>query len=285
MFWRRNDGEPSEERPVEEARQEPSGPIQIERDAQRPATILRVAGEFEERGATILELFKEIQTPHDQTVIPIHLSQNGEEFLVEVSTRSWNEEGIQAALYMAAVVRGSEYADKGLEILSAYPVPGEVEFFFGRSPAALFQLDLLRGSLEHPEEFAELFRETAGRHWDIDLAYEREGLPLVEELLTSALNARNEQGDLPPILTALVDGLGCFLGEVIRRDAQNPSSWNTATEWGDGMVLEFDEVVLDPIGKARSFLHEGPDDSVAFYADYVLRELGDASASKEEAGS
>jgi hypothetical protein len=286
MFWKRNEGEPSEERPVEETRAEPSGAIRIERDAQRPAAILRVAGEFEERGARILELFKEVQTPHDQAaVIPIHLSQDDEEFFVEVSTRPWSGESIEAALHMAAVVRGSEYADKGLEVLSAYPVPGEVEFFFGRSPAALFQLDLLRGSLERPEEFAEIFRETARHHWDIDLAYERDGLPLVEELLTAALNSRDEHASLPPILNALVDGLGCFVGEVIQRNTQRSDSWNTATEWGDGLVLEFDEAALDPIGKARAFLHEGQEDSVAFYADYVIRELDDAAALNEEASS
>lgn len=283
MFWKRNDEEPSEQRPVEEARTEPSGPIRVEHNAQRPAAILRVAGEFEERGARILELFKEVQTPHAQTVVPIHLSQDDEEFFVEVSTRPWSGESIQAALHLAAVVRGSEHADKGLEVLSAYPVPEEVEFFFGRAPAALFQLDLLRGSLERPEEFAEIFRETARHYWDIDLAYERDELPLVEELLAAAINSPDEDGNLPPILNALVDGLGCFVGEVIRRNTQGPGSWNAAKDWGDDLVLEFEKVVLDPIGKARAFVHEGSEDSIAFYADYVLRELNDAAASNEDA--
>jgi hypothetical protein len=53
MIWR--DGEAAPE--------ENTDPIQIEPDAPRPATILRVAGELEERGATILELFKEIESP------------------------------------------------------------------------------------------------------------------------------------------------------------------------------------------------------------------------------
>jgi hypothetical protein len=49
MIWR--DGEEPPEDGVEEAPEETTNLIQIERDAPRPATILRVAGELEERGA------------------------------------------------------------------------------------------------------------------------------------------------------------------------------------------------------------------------------------------
>ena len=49
MFWR--DGGDTPEAPAEEASEEYSDPIVIERDAPRPATILRVAGELEGRGA------------------------------------------------------------------------------------------------------------------------------------------------------------------------------------------------------------------------------------------
>lgn len=49
MFWR--DGGYTPEAPAEEASEEYSDPIVIERDAPRPATILRVAGELEGRGA------------------------------------------------------------------------------------------------------------------------------------------------------------------------------------------------------------------------------------------
>jgi hypothetical protein len=38
--------------------------------------------------------------------------------------------------------------------VSAYPVPAEVEFFFGRSPGALLQLDLLRVTPDRPEASA-----------------------------------------------------------------------------------------------------------------------------------
>ena len=49
-----------EQRRTEES---PVGPIRLERDAPRPATILKVATELEERGAEIRELFKEIRAP------------------------------------------------------------------------------------------------------------------------------------------------------------------------------------------------------------------------------
>ena len=57
MFWI-SGGEIPEE--GAEPGGERTGPIEIERDAPRPATILRVASELEERGGEIQELFKEI---------------------------------------------------------------------------------------------------------------------------------------------------------------------------------------------------------------------------------
>lgn len=275
MFWKRN-GEDSPEERAEDAPETPADPIRIERDAQRPAAILRVAGEFEERGARIVELFKEVRSSHDRTaVLPIHLATESGERFVEISTRPWTPESVEAALHTAATVRDSEHAETELEILSAYPVPEEVEYFFARSPGALLQLDLLGGSLDRPEEFAEIFRAAARRHWDVDLVYETSCLPLVEELLISALEADERTGKLPPILDALVSGLGCYLGEVIRHETTTPGAWRPAQGWGDDVVLEFEDVSLDPVGKAHAFLYEGPDDSLAFYADYVLEEIDD----------
>ena len=49
MIWR--DGEQTPEESVVAAPETSTDPIQIKRDAPRPATILRVAGELEERGA------------------------------------------------------------------------------------------------------------------------------------------------------------------------------------------------------------------------------------------
>jgi hypothetical protein len=85
--------------------------------------------------------------------------------------------------------------------------------------------------------------------------------------------ALDEEED-PPILDALVAGLGCFVGETIRRSTDPPvGSWRTDEDWGEGPVIEAGDLVLDPVGKSRAFLREGPDDSVAFYADYVLEQL------------
>jgi hypothetical protein len=275
MFWIRG-GETPEE--GVEAEGERTGPIEIERDAPRPATILRVANELEERGGEIQELFKEIRCPWRQVVLPIHLLDGGRSYFVEVQTGPWDAQAVEEAINKAAVLRNSEHAEAGLGILSAYPVPQEVEFFFGRSPAALFQLDLVRASLAEPEGAAALFREVASRHWGMDLDYDTGYLPLVEELLMAAL----DEDENPPILDALVAGLGCFVGETIRRNAGVPGSWRTDHDWGEGPVVELGELVLDPIGKSRAFLREGPEDSVAFYAAYVLEQLNGDPAGEED---
>jgi hypothetical protein len=246
------------------------GPIRVERDAPRPATILKVATELEERGAEIKELFKEIRSPLGEVALPIHVVREEGDFFVEVETGPCDPGTTEQAINKAAVLRGSEHAAAGLEVLSAYPVPREIWFFFGRSPAALLQLALTRVSPENPQEAARLFREAASRHWDVDLDYEPGYLPLVEELLMAALDV----DEAPPILDELVVGLGCFVGETIRRSTEPPvGSWRTDEDWGEGPVIEAGGFVLDPVGKSRAFLREGPDDSVAFYADYVLEQL------------
>jgi hypothetical protein len=245
------------------------GPIRLERDAPRPATILKVATELEERGAEIRELFKEIRAPWGEVALPIHLVRGGRDFFVEVETGPWEPGTSEQVVNKAAVLRDSDYAGAGLEILSAYPVPREVGFFSGRSPAALLQLALVRVTADRPEEAAELFRETASVQWSVDLDYEPEYLPLVEELVMAALDEDEE----PPILDALVVGLGCFVGEIIRRNANPPGAWRPHESWGEGPVIEAGWLVLDPIGKSRAFLLEGADDSIAFYADYVLEQL------------
>lgn len=279
MFWRRANQETEQDHDPEETERPPE-PIRIERDAQRPATILRVAGEYEKRGAKILELFKEIRSHDGSTIVmPIHLSKDDRELFVEVSTRPWTGESVESTLQTAATIRGSEHASIELEILSAHPVPGEIEFFFGTSAAALFQLDLLRGTLEKPEAFAQTFREAAGRHWDVDLAYEVNCLPLTEELLTSSLDAEtSEKGERLPVLDSLQQGLGCFVGEVIRHEAPTSGSWQPSTEWGEGKVIEFDGMSADPVGQARAFLESGQEDSVVFYAEYVIDELRETAS-------
>jgi hypothetical protein len=260
MLWS-NGGETPEGNPV--------GPIHLERDAPRPATILKAATELEERGAEIRELFKEVRSPWGEVALPIHLVRDGRDFFVEVETGPWDPRTTEEAINRAAVVRSSDHADAGLEILSAYPVPREVGFFFGRSPAALLQLALVRVVADRPEEAAALFRETASLQWGVDLDYDPGYLPLVEELLMAAL----DEDEVPPILDALVVALGCFVGEIIRRNANPPGTWRPDESWGEGPVIEAGWLVLDPIGKSRAFLLEGAEDSIAFYATYVLEQL------------
>ena len=271
MFWR--SGKTTGER-GEEVRPEATGPILIEPDAARPATILRVAGELEQRGGEIVELFKEIRSPNGQIVLPIHLLSEGRDVFVEVETRPWNEPVVEETLDKAVVLRASDHAGAGFEILSAYPVPREVVFLSGLTPAAVLQLDLLPVNLERPADSARLFCEAASRHWDVDLGFETGYLPLVEQLLIAVL----EGEDGAPVLDVLVGGLGCFVGETIRHNAGGESaSWLPPEDWSEGPVLEIRGLALDPVGKARAFLEKGPEDSVAFYADYVLEELARSS--------
>lgn len=274
VFWR---GEEKRDAHGEGAQQERPAPreigrIEIERDAPRPATILRVAGELEERGGRILELFKEIHSPKGRTVLPIHLLQDGETYFVEVATGPWDGPSVREVAGRAAVLRASEHSDANLELLSAYPVPDELALLCGRSPAALLQLDLLDLRLDRPEDSAALFRDVAGRHWGVDLAFEPGYLPLVEELLMAAL-AGDEEEAPPPISEELVAGVGYFLGETIRENASAASAWQPAEEWGEGPVVEVEGFVLDPVGRARAFLDEGSEESLAFYATYVLELL------------
>ena len=270
MFWR---GEEETPGAGEEGTAEGhSGPIEIERDAPRPATILRVAGELEERGGQVLELFKEIRSPQGRTVLPIHLLKDEDTFFVEVATGPWDGRSVREVAERAAVLRNSEHAEADLELLSAYPIPAELAQLCGRSPAALLQLDLLDLKLDRPEDAAAFFREVAGRHWGVDLDFEPDYLPLVEDLLLAAL-AGEDTEEQQPVSEELVGGVGYFLGETIRRNAGVESAWRPAEEWGDGPVIEIEGFVLDPVGKARAFLREGSEESLAFYATYVLELL------------
>ena len=278
MTWR--DGEEAPEEGVEQAPEENTDPIQIERDAPRPATILRVAGELEERGSKILELFKEVESPLGRVVLPIYLRQDDRDFFVEVATGPWDSRKSGEALDKAAILRSSEHAEAGLEILSGYPVPPEVEFYFGTSPAALLQLDLARVTPERPEVCAGLFREVGSTHWGVDLDYEPGYLPLVEELLIAALED-DEGQESPPLSGGLVAGLGCFLGETIRRNVSPPGRWRPHEEWGEGPVGEIGDFVLDPMGKARAFLENGPEESLSFYAEYVLEQWDGGDLSRD----
>ena len=272
MFWRGEEEAPQD--PEREVPEGPRGPIRIEPDAPRPATILRVAGELEERGGEILELFKEIRSPLGRAVLPIHLLEDEETFFVEVATGPWDERGELEFAGRIAALRNSEHSEARVELLSAYPVPETLRFLCGLSASALLQLDLIRIRVDRPEEAAGLFREVASRHWGVDLDFGPDYLPLVEDLLTAALLDEEDEGKTP-VTEGLVGGVGCFLGEVIRRNAGLGAAWRPSETWGEGPVVEVRDFALDPVGKARAFLNEGPEESLTFYANYVLDLLND----------
>ena len=249
--------------------------VEIERDASRAASISRIAEELNQRGEEVVELFKEVSSSTGwETVMPIHLRRGGEDVFVEVETGPWERKIVESVLKAVAVLRGSEYSDAPFEVLGAYPVPSEVRYFCGRSPVIRFQLDLvLHDDPKNAGACAKGFADAAKRHWDLDLGYEPEGLPLLEEQLLGALGERSEGGVRTPILDALVRGYGCYVGEILRRCVKQRGSWRLAADWGEGLVIEFPDVTADPIGKARAFLENGPEDSAAYYVSYAVEEL------------
>ena len=253
--------------------------IQLERGAPRAASITQVAEELRRRGEEVIELFKEVTSPAGQAVLPIYLRRDGEEVFIEVETGPWERETVWSMLKTVAVLRSSEFSDATLEVLDAYPVPEVVRYFCERTPAALFQLDLVpHDDLGNPGACAAAFRNAAERHWDLDLDYNPEELPLVEELLLAALDeGTKDDGGRAPILDALVHSFGCYLGEILHRRIGQQSSWRPAADWGEGVVLEFPDAIADPIGKARAFIENGSEDSTAYYVAYALEELNGSS--------
>jgi hypothetical protein len=287
MFWRRRQREtlegsselpgPLADPPHSPASQPLGETIEVERDAPRAACISRVAEELRRRGEKVVELFEEISSSTGwETVMPIHLRRGGEDVFVEVETGPWEQETVESVLKAAAVLRGSEYSDAPLEVLGAYPVPSSVRYFCGRSPAISFQLDLvLYDDPKNAGACAEGFRETAKQHWGLNLGYEQGELPVIEDKLLATLGERAEGGVRAQILDALVRGYGCYAGEILRRRTRLKGSWRSVEDWGEHLVLEFPSATADPIGKARAFLENGPDDSAAYYVSYVLDELND----------
>lgn len=270
MFWKRREGSSE---PREKIGNDRLGSFEIEPGAPRPATLLKVADELEHRDWNVVELLKEVSTARGSHRYPVQITRDDANVFVEVETGPWDAEAVDRVLDAAFVLRDSEYAHADLELVSAEPVPEKVGFFLGHSAAALFQLDLNdRDPGEdpgEPEALARGFVEAARRRWDADLDYDLQSLSLTEELLLDALR---EKPGKTPILPPLVRGLGCYVGEILRRKAAT-GSWQPAEEGRDeeGLVLEIDGLIADPIGKALAFLENGPEDSVAFYAEYVLR--------------
>ncbi len=248
--------------------------IEIKRGASRAAAISQVTEELKRRGEKVVEIFGTVASPAGHADMPIHLWRGGEDVFVEVETGPWKGKTVDDILQTAAVLRGSEYSDAAFEVLSAYPVPEDISYFFGRTPAALFQLDLIRHvHPKNPEACTRAFRNAAERRWGLNGDYDPEKLPLVEELLLAALNGGSENGTRAPILDVLVLGLGCYVGEILRRRAAPGGSWCSTGHWSEGLTIEFPNVTADPIGKVHSFLQNGAEDSVAYYVSYALEEL------------
>lgn len=276
MFWRRGVHEqtvvPGEPADASRARAMP-GLIEVSPGISRPAAILRVAGELERRGNEIVELFEEVGTTGSRFVVPIHYRHDEEDCFAEVETEPWDTAVSERVLRIAAALKASSYSESRLDLFSAHPVPREVSFLIGHSCAALLQLDLLGADAKDPESLAESFRATAEIHWGTELDYSPECLPLAEELILIALR-EDEESDEPAYVTgALVKGLGCYLGEVIRRNSPTPGTWQPASDWGEEYILDFDRITLDPLGKARAFLDLGRGDSISYYVGYVLQAL------------
>lgn len=287
MFWRRRDSEretsertrvsgPLAETPLDGADLPLEEAIELPRGIPRAASISRIAEELGRRNEEIVELFKEVVSPAGRAVLPMHLRRDGEDVFVEVETGPWERKAVDGVVRTAAVLRGSEFSGAAFEVLSAYPVPGEARYFCGRSPSALLQLDLVvRDDPRDAEASAEAFREAAARRLEMDLDYEPDELPLIEDRLLPSLGAEEE--GRAPVLDALVRGYGCYAGEVLRRRAGQQGSWDWGVDWGEGLVIEFPDVTADPIGKTRAFFENGPEDSVAYYVSYVIEELNGSS--------
>lgn len=257
------------ERPLAES-------IEIERDILRAAAISQVAEELRRRGEKIVEIFGIVASPAGQAVMPIRLRRDGEEVFVEIETGPWEGNTVEDILKTVAVLRGSEHSSAVFEVLSAYPVPEEIRYFFGQTPAALFQLDLVHhDDPENAEACAHAFRNAARRHWGLDLDYDPGELPLVEEFLLAALDRGDESASRAPVLDALVLGLGCYAGEILRRHAASQGSWRSMADWGEDLVVEFSDLSVDPLGMARAFLENGPGNSIAYYVAYALKEMND----------
>ena len=186
-------------------------------------------------------------------VLPIP-AQDDRDFFVEVATGPWDDRKSGEALDKAAILRSSDHAGAGLEILAAIPCPPRSSSTSApRRPHSCSSTS--RGSHRNGPRCARPIprgrEQPLGCRPRLRAGY----LPLVEELLMAALEG-DEAHDSTPLSGGLVSGLGCFLGEIIRRNVSPPGVWRPP-EWGEGPVVEIGDFVLDPVGKARAFLEYG----------------------------
>ncbi len=289
MFWRRKAREISEAPPDTREEGTVSNPesaeeFEIVSGAPRPATIIRLAAELERQGKEVVELFKEIESHKERALLPVHAREGDEDIFVELETGPWDKPAVEKIIRVAALLRSSEYRDARMELFSAHPAPEPVAFLLERSPAALLQLCLIHAEPLDPESLAEAFREAAHYCWEVDLDYTVESLPLTEELLSATLADSKNHRRKAPVLDALVQGLGCYLGEVVRRNAPRWGIWREVNDWGERFIIEFQSLSLDPIGMSRAFLSEEQDDSLAYYARYALGEINAESTENPKEG-
>lgn len=240
----------------------------IVRDAPRPATILRVADALEYQGGQVLELFREIESPLGRAVFPIQLTKSGREFFIEVETGRWTQQVIKSVIRRVAVLRASDNGgEKEVLILSSYPVPEVASFFTGVNTNALVQLPLATADLEDPKRASDDFLAASRRCWTSDLDYGTRYLPLVEESVLGLADG--------PMLDEFVWSLGAYLGETLRlaiSETGTTAVWSREERRRETLLIT-EDFELDPIGKAREFVENGERDSLAFYADYALREI------------
>lgn len=248
--------------------------VHVERGVSRPAAILRVAEDLERRGAKILELFEKLESPRGEATLPIHYYLGDEECFAEVEAGPWNADASERVLKTAAVLRGSERSDARMDLFCSHPAPGDLRFFVSRAPAALLQLDLHPDEDDaSPEALAERFRVAAGNRWGVDLDYDPGCLRLMEDLLLAVFHDEESYEPTPPISEPFVRGLGCYIGELARRNAGNsktPGLWRDNAGRGEPHVLQLGALTLDPLGRARAFLHTGEEDSIARYVRRIL---------------
>ena len=160
-----------------------------------------------------------------------------------------------------------------MEVFGAHPVPGNLRFFASRAPAALLQVDLFPEDPENessPEALAERFRAAASNRWDANLDYDPGCLPLTEALLLALFDDDGPPGRTPPVSEPLVRGLGCYIGELARRNAGLPGFWRDDTGGSEAYALELGGFSFDPIGHARAFLKRGEAASILSYVRRAL---------------
>jgi hypothetical protein len=119
-------------------------------------------------------------------------------------------------------------------------------------------------ALSQIEWLSELWRKKAKSIFGVDLDYSAESIARLEEMITKGWP------EPPNLLDPLVEGLGSYLGETIRR--LHGGEWRHTEEHGfflDGLGGR--DIQIFPMARARKRLLKGSDESVDYYY-LVLKE-------------